>query len=140
MADMNKLVHFAQRGGKNHNVGRFGGDVTVGTEGNPYRRRHKCRSVINSVPDEQGARPLGLCLHDCDLLLRALSCIHFSDADFLRQIADLRLSVSGDQQNSVDLMTGVQMVDEGLRILTRRIVEAKSSGITIVYENEALQA
>src|SRR6185295_10566147 len=102
--------------------------------------RHQRGRVVDAVANEQCGRAFELPPGDRHLLLRRLAGIDLVDSDLLREVADLALPISGDEQHAVDLMPRSEVRDEGSAVVARRIMEPIRRRIAAVEEDDALES
>ena len=107
-ADVHELVHFLERVIHDHDARRFGRHVAVLSDRHADRRRHHGRGVIDAVADVEGFRLRGFLADDGELFFRTFLGVDFGDAHLLGQIAHLRLAISGDDHDALELVLGSQ--------------------------------
>ena len=83
---------------------------------------------------------MSVVLDDGDLLFRSFAGMHFSDAQLAREVSYFGLTITREQNDFRSLMSGLQMMHEGMAVSPRLIVKTQGGGVLAIHIHQALEA
>src|SRR5262249_49789222 len=114
-------------------------DFAVMTEGEADGRRGQCRRVVDAVSDEQGGGPSAFQARDRDLLFGRLSGVDLVNPDTVAEVTHFAQSIARSEEHPVDLVSRPQVLDEGMAVFPRSIVEPVRRGVAPVQKDHTLE-